>query len=109
MTTLLNILIFLLGMCLCVQCIAALYGIIDLWYTIRTTYPRVIRRVLFWAIVCLAIAWLMGEDWRPVFFWGFVGYIGFYVISFWGYQLLFRRNLSLLGIKHPFKKDGFRF
>jgi hypothetical protein len=109
MDTILTITIFILGMCLCVQCIAALYGIIDLWYCIGTAYPTVIRRILSWAIVCFATAWFLGDNLRPAFLWGFVGYVGFYVCSFWGYQLLFRRNLGLLGIKHPFKKGGFKF
>jgi len=109
MTILLNILLFLLGMCICVQLIAAFYGIIDLRYTIRTAYPTVIRRILVWTLFCMGIAWLLGDDLRPAFLWGLIGYVGFYVCSFWGYQLLFRRNLGLLGIKHPLKKGGFKF
>ena len=109
MDAILNTVIFLLGMCLCVQLIAALYGIIDLWYTIGTAYPTVIRRILIWTIVCLSFAWLGGDDLRPAFVWGVVAYFGFYVCSFWGYQLLFRRNIGLLGIQHPLKKGGFKF
>jgi len=109
MTVMLDIIIFLFGMCICVQLIAAFYGIIDLWYTIRTAYPTVIRRILVWVFLCFAIAWLLGNDLRPAFLWGLVGYVGFYIFSFWGYQLLFLRNLRLLGIHHPFKKNGFKF
>jgi len=104
MTVMLYIIIFLFGMCICVQLMAALYGIIDLWYTIRTAYALVIRRILVWTLVCVAIAWLLGEDLRPAFLWGLIGYVGFYIFSFWGYQLLFLRNIRLLGIHHPFKE-----
>lgn len=96
--------IFLLGMCLCVQLMAAFYGIIDLWYTMRTAYPMVIRRILVWTLLCVAVAWLVGDVLRSAFIWGLVGYAGFYIFSFWGYQLLFLRNVRLLGIRRPFKK-----
>ena len=96
--------IFLLGMCLCVQLMAAFYGIIDLWYTMRTAYPMVIRRILVWTLLCVAVAWLVGDVLRSAFIWGLVGYGGFYIFSFWGYQLLFLRNVRLLGIRRPFKK-----
>ena len=109
MDVMLNIAIFLFGMCICVQLMAALYGIIDLWYTIRTVYPTVIRRILVWTLLCVAIAWLLGDDLRPAFLWGLVGYVGFYIFSFWGYQILFLRNVRLLGIKRPLKKSSFRF
>ena len=101
--------VFLFGMCICVQLVAALYGIIDLWYTIRTAYLTVIRRILFWVLLCAAIAWLLDDNLRSVFLWGLAGYVGFFILCFWGYQLLFLRNLRLLGINHPFKKDCFKF
>ena len=109
MTILLNILLFLLGMCICVQLMAAFYGIIDLRYTMRTAYPTVIRRILVWTLFCMAIAWLLRDDLRSVFLWGLLGYVGFYIFSFWGYQLLFRRNVRLLGIHYPLKKGCFKF
>ncbi len=104
MNILLNILFFTLGMCICVQLVAALYGIIDLWYTMRTAYPTVIRRILVWTTLCIAVAWLLGDNLRPSFLWGLIGYVGFYILSFWGYQLLFIRNMRLLGIRRPFEK-----
>ena len=104
MDIMLDIVIFLLGMCLCVQLMAAFFGIVDLRYTLRTAYPTVIRRILTWFLICTVVAWLLGEGLRPAFLWGFIGYIGLYIFSFWGYQLLFRRNVRLLGIRRPFKK-----
>ena len=107
MDVILKIILFLLGMCLCVQLMAALYGMIDLRYTLRTAYPTVIRRILVWTLFCVAIVWLLRDDLRPAFLWGLIGYVGFYVCSFWGCQLLFRRNVRLLGIHDPLRKDRF--
>ncbi len=105
MIILFNTLVFLLGMCLCVQLIAALYGLRDRWYIIDTAYPAVIRRILIWSLIPLTIAWLLGEALRPVFIWGFVAYVALYIGIFWGYQLLFRRNVRLLGIVRPLEKE----
>ena len=99
-----EIVAFLLGMCICVQLIAALYGPADQWYTISSTYPAVIRRILAWILITIWIAWLLGEGLRPAFFWGLGAYVAFYIGVFWGYQVLFRRNTRLLGIKQPFLK-----
>lgn len=104
MDVMLKIVIFLFGMCVCVQLIAVLYGIIDLWYTMRTAYLTVIRRILVWVLVCVVIAWLLGDNLRPAFLWGLVGYVVFYFFSFWGYQLLFLRNVRLLGIRKPLRR-----
>ena len=104
MASLLKILSFLFGMCICVQLLAALYGIIDLRYTLRTAYQTVMRRILVWILFCLTIAWLLGDDFRPAFLWGMIGYVGFYIFCFWGYQILFLRNVRLIGIRKPLKK-----
>ncbi len=104
MTAIIGSLVFILGMCICVQLVAALYGIVDLRYTIRTAYPTIIRRILVWTSLIAAIVWLLGDDLRPAFLWGLIGYVGFYIFSFWGYQLLFLRNVRLLGIRKPLKK-----
>lgn len=104
MDLIVKIVLFLLGMCFCVQLMAALYGIVDLRYTMRTAYPTVIRRILAWTLLCTVVAWLLRDDLRPAFLWGLVAYVGFYLFSFWGYQLLFQRNVRLLGIRHPLKK-----
>ena len=82
MTVIIGTLLFIFGMCLCVQLMAALYGIIDLWYTIRTVYPTVIRRILVWTTLCIAVAWLLGDNLRPSFLWGLIGYVGFYIWFF---------------------------
>ncbi len=83
-------------MWICVQLVAALYGIIDLRYTFRTEYPKVIRRILIWSVLTIAIAWLLGNQLRPVFLWGLAGYVVFYPIAYSGLKLFAIRNQRLL-------------
>jgi hypothetical protein len=85
-------------MSICVQVIAAFYGIIDLWYTFRTAYISVIRRILTWSLLTTFIAWLLGSELRPAFLWGCAAFVGIYVLGFFGHQLLFKRNSRLLGL-----------
>jgi hypothetical protein len=96
MTVAIKIIVFLFGMIICVQLIAALYGIIDLWYTFRTEYAKVIRRILIWSVLTIAIAWLLGNQLRPAFLWGLVGYFVFYPAAYSGLKLFQIRNRRLL-------------
>ena len=66
MTPLLQIAAFALGVCLSIRMIAALYAVIDLWYTIGKTYPGVLRGVLGWgaAIFASACCWSSRIGWR---------------------------------------------
>ncbi len=96
MTVAIKIIVFLFGMIICVQLIAALYGIIDLWYTFRTEYQKVIRRILIWSVLTIAIAWLLGNQLRPAFLWGLVGYFVFYPAAYSGLKLFQIRNRRLL-------------
>lgn len=91
-------LLFLLGMSLCVQLVAALYGIIDLWYTLRKAYIDISRRILTWGLLTAFIAWILGNELRPAFLWGCAAYILIYILGFLGHQILFKRNSRLLGL-----------
>jgi len=82
MTTVIKIAVFMLGMYLSMRLIAAMYRVLDLWYTIRTAYPRVIRGILGWGGITIAIAVLLGDQWRHVFLWGLIVYGLFYLINF---------------------------
>ena len=96
MTIVIKIIVFFFGMCICVQLVAALYGIIDLLYTFRTEYPKVIQRILIWSALTIAIAWLLGNQLRPTFLWGLAGYVVFYPIAYSGLKLFATRNQRLL-------------
>ncbi len=96
MTVTIKIIVFLFGMIICVQLIAALYGIIDLWYTFRTEYQKVIRRILIWSALTIAIALLLGNQLRPAFLWGLAGYFVFYPATYSALKLFLIRNRRLL-------------
>ena len=92
----LNVILFLFGMCLCVQVLAACYSIIDLWYCIGSEYPRVIRRILVWCAPVVAIAWLLGDRFRPAFLWGLGAYVVIYLFTYAGFRVFPYRNRRLL-------------
>jgi hypothetical protein len=96
MTVAIKIIVFLFGMIICVQLIAALYGIIDLRHAFKTEYAKVIRRILVWGILTIAIAWLLSDSLRPAFLWGLAGYFVFYPSAYSGLKLFKMRNKRLL-------------
>lgn len=70
---------FVLGVYLSIRVIAALYGMIDLWYTIGTAYPRVLGAILRWGGIAVALAWIFPGT---AFLWGFGMFAVFYFSSF---------------------------
>ncbi|MGB5687569.1 MAG: hypothetical protein WBM35_17305 [Candidatus Electrothrix sp.] len=92
-----KIIIFLLGMGVAVQVVAAFYSILDLWYTIRTEYPRVIRGIVFWCGISGLIAFLVGDNLRNAFLGGIIFYIPFYGANFFILQSI---------IRYRYKKGG---
>jgi len=77
--TLIAIALFALGVHLALRTVAALYRIIDLWYTIGTAYSRVLRGILGWGGATVAIALLLADEGRSAFLWGVWGFVGFYL------------------------------
>ena len=71
--------LLVLGIYLCMRTLAALHRILDLWYTIRTVWPRVVRGVVVWVTTTAAIALVLPARLRVTFLWGFAGYLVFYV------------------------------
>lgn len=96
MTIIIKIAVFLLGMCLSVQLIAAFLGIIDLWYTIKTAYPMVIRKIVLWGAIIAALALLLGDFYRPAFLWGLFAFVIFYIGTYFGTKLLIKWNTRLI-------------
>ena len=72
--------LFLLGLYLSIRSIVALYRILDLWYTIRTAWPIVLRGLLVWLGGTAAIALALPPRLRAPFLWGALGYLAFYVV-----------------------------
>jgi hypothetical protein len=83
---------FALGVALSIRLIAALYGFLDLWYRIRTAWPRVLGTLLLWTSVTAAAAWAMPAGPRRALCWGLAGYALFYVSLFPLRDLALRRR-----------------
>ena len=94
-----KIILFLLGMGVCVQLIAALYGFIDLKYTFRTAYTSVLRRILIWFFGAAVVYRLLTDSLRSAFLWGVVAYFLIYIVIFGFYQLLFAHNTKIVKSK----------
>lgn len=70
--------LFLAGMYVGMRAIAACYRVLDLWYTIRTAYPAVLRGLLGWSGMMAALAVLLGGR-RTAFLGGALAYLLFYL------------------------------
>ena len=90
MTWALHATIFALGICLSIRIIAALHGIIDFWHAIGTEYPRVIRGILGWGIMTLAIGWLVEGSYWTALVSGLSAYFLFYLSLYPLWLLLLR-------------------
>ena len=90
MTFLIQTVMFLLGMVLCVQWVAALFGLVDCRYAAKTLYPRVIRNILVWSGIIVLVTLLAGDAHRSAFLWGVAVFPFFHVASFAGGKALIR-------------------
>lgn len=77
-----SILLFLLGAWVSIRAISAAYRVIDLWYTIRTAYPAVLRGVSFWGAAIVVPLVALGEEYRGPFLAGLLGFSAFYLALF---------------------------
>lgn len=98
MTILIKIVVFILGIYLSMRTIAAFYGIIDFWYTIKTAYPKVIRGILVWGIITICLAMLL-DNYRHAFLWGLVTYVFIYLFSYLPNRILLAREVRSVDIE----------
>jgi hypothetical protein len=99
MTLIVKVAVFILGVYLSIRLIAALYGILDLWYTIRTAYPKIIRGILGWGILIVAIGLILNSHYRSPFLWGIVAFLAFHVGFIWLNKLLALRAVRSARMK----------
>ena len=71
---------FLAGLVVGIRLLAALYGPVDSWYTIRSAWPVVLRRIVVWTGVTAAVL-LLGGAWRPAFLVGMAVHVVVHVGS----------------------------
>lgn len=71
--------LFLCGAYLSMRTIAAAYRALDLWYTIRTAYPGVVRGILGWGGTSAVMGVLAGDRHRATFLCGMLAFLLFYL------------------------------
>lgn len=97
MSWLADVALFLCGTYLGMRTIAAAYRLLDLWYTIGTAYPRVLRGILGWGGTTAAIAALTGAHHRKSFLCGLLAFLLFYLSLFVLRRLLLRKPAASAG------------
>lgn len=96
MSTIILIVLFVLGMILSIRIMGALYGLIDLKYTYRTAYPRVISRILIWSIITAILAVLTSGYFRLAVLWGALAALILYLCYFIVMKLMVSRSIRLV-------------
>jgi len=88
-----DVALFACGLYVGLRLIAAGYRILDLWYTIGTAYPKVIRGILGWG--GLATARALGGPRRAAFLVGMLAFLLFYLSLYALRYLVVRRPAPL--------------
>lgn len=101
MRTLIEIALFALGVQLALRTVAALYRIVDLWYTIGTAYPQVLRGILGWGGATVVIALLLPDERRPACLVGVAAFVGFYLSLYVVRHRFLRRREAPLDASMP--------
>ena len=83
----LKVLCFILGLCVSVQVVGALFSLVDFWSELRRHWPLVVRAIVVWVGLALILALILGETYRPALFgdcactrnfsWGVISSISF--------------------------------
>lgn len=76
-----RVLLFLLGAYLSMRVIAALYRVLDLWYTIRAAWPQVLRGLVVWVGGTSAVGAALPGELRVAFVWGAAAFAGFFLAT----------------------------
>jgi hypothetical protein len=87
--------LFACGVYVCARLIAAAYGVLDLGYTIRTAYPRVIRGIAGWGGAALVLALSLGGPRRAAFLLGMLAFLAFYLSLYLLRYLVVRKPAPL--------------
>ena len=87
--------LFVAGVYLCLRLIAALYRPLDLWYTIRTAYPRALRGILGWGGAVAVLVVVLDGRHRNAFLLGLSAFLLFYLSLYVLRHLVVRRPAPL--------------
>jgi len=83
------------GVYLSMRLIAAAYRMIDLWYTIPTAYPAVMRGIVAWGGAAGLLAILLHGSYRSAFLAGMLAFVFFYLSLYVLRYLVVRRPAPL--------------
>jgi hypothetical protein len=72
--------LFVAGMILGIRLVAGIYSGLDLWYTIRTAWPVVVRRTVGWTAGTVTVLLLLKGPWR----WWFIAGLSAYLLGYVG-------------------------
>ena len=95
MSRLIDAALFAGGVYVCLRLIAAAYRPLDLWYTIRTAWPGVVRGLAVWGGLAAAPLLLLDGRRRAAFALGLVAFLGFYLSLYALRHLVLRRPAPL--------------
>ena len=73
--------VFIAGVLVGIRLFAGLYSALDLWYTLRTAWPVVLRRTVGWTAVCVVVLLFLPVAWRWVFVAGMAAHLLVYVAA----------------------------
>jgi hypothetical protein len=95
MTRLADVALFACGVYVCLRLIAASYRAIDLWYTIRTAWPRVAGGIGAWGILAAVLLISLDGRRRMAFALGLLAFLVFYLSLYALRHLILRRPAPL--------------
>jgi len=78
-----ELVLFLAGVHLCIQFIAKLYGIIDLWYRIREFSAGIFLSLAAYSAVTGGLIWALEGGYETAFMAGIVFFLIFHVAIYW--------------------------
>ncbi|HVT43676.1 MAG TPA: hypothetical protein VMT00_04730 [Thermoanaerobaculia bacterium] len=86
--------LFVAGVYLAIRALAALHRIIDLWFTIDTAWPMVLRGLIIWCGGTAALALVLPEHHARALLYGIAAFVAFYLAGFVLWRLLVPRLAS---------------
>ena len=78
-----DILLFLLGIHMCILLLAASYRIVDLWYRIGDFLAGILTRIFLLAALDVGLALLLPDNLQTAFIAGQISFLVFHIVIFW--------------------------
>jgi len=95
---LVKVFVFVFGIYLAMRVIAAFYGVIDYWFTIKTAYLKVLQRIIGWGAITVVLTLLSGQ-YKKAFLWGMAAYVIFYLLTYLFIRLSLIREVRSSGVR----------